>query len=131
MPDALVFCDPCVAGPQTPGRTGTENALAAPGTLPAEPSLPCPVTQTRRSSGVRVVRAHISWMGTAEVQEHTACDGHSSPDAGRGSGCSALLRAPPDIPVASPSSSVPRGWVPSRPPLAQGRQVLVGGYSAS
>lgn len=45
MPDALVFCDPCVAGPQAPGRTGTENTLAAPGTLPAELSLPCPVTQ--------------------------------------------------------------------------------------
>ena len=34
-----------------------------------EPSLPCD-SETRRSSGVRVVRAHISWMDSQGSRAH-------------------------------------------------------------
>ena len=116
VPGTPVFYDPCVAGPQAPGRTGLGDSREAdgPGPLPAEPGLPCPVTQRPEGTpgsrwsgptfdgwGNRGPRAHSLWWPWQPLMPGMA------------------PAAPPPSPQASASSSVPGGLVPSHAPLAQ------------
>ena len=133
VPGTPVFYDPCVAGPQAPGRTGLGDSREAdaPGPLPAEPGLPCPVTQRPEGTpgsrwsgptfdgwGNRGPRAHTLWWPWQPLMPGMALAAPPQPP-----GFSFLFRA---WGLGSqPCSSLTEAKAQSR------RQGFVGGHSAS